>query len=68
MRLIPPCPPAKKPASGGPDPYGGKRNGFGLTYKVNDTFSVDVRYYDTDTHAFGDNYESRVGLSLKSNF
>lgn len=41
---------------------------FGPTYKVNDTFSVDVRYYDTDTHEFGDNYESRVVLSLKSNF
>lgn len=37
----------------------------GVLYKLTDRLSADVRYYDTDGHEFGDNYESRVVGALK---
>jgi uncharacterized protein (TIGR02001 family) len=40
----------------------------GVSYAVNDVFGLDLRYHDTDEHAFGDIYESRVVLSLKAEF
>lgn len=38
----------------------------GLGYAITDNFGVDVRYWDTDEHSFGDIYDERVVLSLKA--
>lgn len=42
---------------------------LGVTYAVNSTVSLDVRYYDTDEHKFyGDAGKSRVVAALKATF
>jgi uncharacterized protein (TIGR02001 family) len=38
--------------------------GYALTSKV----GLDLRYWDTDVHGFGDIYKSRVALSVKATF
>lgn len=40
----------------------------GGTFALTDTFGLDVRYYDTDEHEFGDIYDGRVVASLKATF
>ncbi len=40
----------------------------GGTFALTDTFGLDVRYYDTDEHGFGDIYDGRVVASLKATF
>lgn len=41
---------------------------IGAAYQLTDNLAVDVRYHDTDEHAFGEVYESRVVGSLKAVF
>ena len=41
---------------------------LGVGYALNDAVGLDLRYYDTDEHRFGDLYESRVVLGLKAAF
>lgn len=41
---------------------------FGPTYKATERVSVDLRYYDTDRHELGSNYDSRVVLGVKTLF
>lgn len=41
---------------------------LGGTVALNETFGLDIRYWDTDEHDFGDIYESRVVASLKAVF
>ncbi|HCW50371.1 MAG TPA: hypothetical protein DGP25_10535 [Brevundimonas sp.] len=40
----------------------------GVAYQLTRTLAVDVRYHDTDEHAFGDSYGSRAVASLKAVF
>jgi uncharacterized protein (TIGR02001 family) len=40
----------------------------GITYAINDHTSLDLRYWDTDQHAVGDIYQSRVVAALKATF
>lgn len=41
---------------------------LGAAYALTDTLAVDVRYHDTDEHAFGDIYGARAVASLKAVF
>lgn len=41
---------------------------MGAAYQLTDNLAVDVRYHDTDEHAFGEVYERRVVGSLKAVF
>ncbi len=41
---------------------------LGVGYALNDHVGFDLRYHDTDEHSFGDIYDSRVVLSVKSTF
>jgi|GEM_PF-736608 len=41
---------------------------FGPSYQATESLAVDLRYYDTDAHDLGSNYEGRVVLSLKAAF
>jgi uncharacterized protein (TIGR02001 family) len=40
----------------------------GVTYAINDHTSLDLRYWDTNTHASGDIYQSRVVAAIKATF
>lgn len=40
----------------------------GAGYAITDNIGVDVRYHDTDEHAFGKIYDSRVVASIKATF
>jgi uncharacterized protein (TIGR02001 family) len=40
----------------------------GITYSINEHTSLDVRYWDTNKHASGDIYQSRVVASIKATF
>lgn len=40
----------------------------GVTYAINDHTSLDLRYWDTNKHAAGDIYDSRVVAALKAMF
>lgn len=40
----------------------------GLTQKFGDHLSGDLRWYDTDGHAFGDNYEGRLVAGITATF
>nr|WP_233171634.1 TorF family putative porin [Dyella sp. ASV21] len=41
---------------------------LGVTWAINSHTSLDVRYWDTDTHGSGDIYHTRVVASLKATF
>ena len=41
---------------------------LGLGYAVNDHIGLDLRYWDTDQHGFGDIYKSRVVVGVKATF
>jgi uncharacterized protein (TIGR02001 family) len=41
---------------------------LGLARQLTDNLTLDVRYHDTDEHAFGDIYGSRAVVSLKAAF
>lgn len=41
---------------------------LGVARQLTDNLAVDVRYHDTDEHAFGDIYGSRAVVSLKAAF
>ena len=41
---------------------------LGVAYALTSNVSVDVRYWDTDKHSFGDNYGSRGVVTLKATF
>lgn len=41
---------------------------LGASYAITDHASLDVRYWDTDQHSFGDIYDSRVVATLKGVF
>ena len=41
---------------------------LGGTYALNDKFSLDIRYWDTDEHSFGQVYHSRVAATIKAAF
>lgn len=41
---------------------------LGATYAITDHASIDVRYWDTDEHKFGDIYSSRIVATLKGVF
>jgi uncharacterized protein (TIGR02001 family) len=41
---------------------------LGAAYRLTDRLALDLRYHDTDEHAFGDVYESRAVASLKATF
>ena len=41
---------------------------LGVTYAINKTVSLDVRYWDTDVHDFGQVYHARVIGTLKATF
>ncbi|QYF87241.1 TorF family putative porin [Brevundimonas sp. PAMC22021] len=41
---------------------------LGVAYQLTDTLVLDGRYYDTDEHAFGAVYDSRVVASIKAVF
>jgi uncharacterized protein (TIGR02001 family) len=40
----------------------------GVTYAINEHTSLDLRYWDTNTHASGDIYQSRVVAAIKATF
>ncbi len=40
----------------------------GVTYALTDKFSLDLRYWDTDEHSFGQIYHSRAVASIKAAF
>ncbi|HAC00246.1 TorF family putative porin [Brevundimonas naejangsanensis] len=40
----------------------------GAAYALTDTLAIDVRYYDTDQHDFGDVYGSRAVVALRAAF
>lgn len=50
--------------------YAGDYNtwNLGLGYAFNDKVGIDVRYHDTDEHGYGDIYDSRAVVSLKTVF
>ena len=41
---------------------------LGVGYALNDKLTLDVRYWDTSEHDFGEIYKSRVAVSLKAAF
>ncbi len=41
---------------------------LGVAYALNDKLSLDLRYWDTDVHEWGNIYDSRVAVSLKASF
>lgn len=41
---------------------------LGVGYALTSKFGVDLRYWDTNEHGFGQIYNSRVALSLKASF
>ncbi|WP_338574978.1 TorF family putative porin [Brevundimonas olei] len=41
---------------------------LGAAYQLTDHLALDVRYFDTDEHDFGDAYDSRAVASLKAVF
>jgi uncharacterized protein (TIGR02001 family) len=41
---------------------------LGATYALTDKLSLDVRYWDTDEHSFGQVYNSRVAATIKAAF
>lgn len=41
---------------------------LGVSYALNDHVGFDLRYHDTDEHGFGDIYDSRVVLGVKTTF
>lgn len=41
---------------------------LGGTYALTDKIGIDVRYWDTDQHGFGEPYGSKGVVSLKANF
>ncbi|MDP9104211.1 MAG: TorF family putative porin [Pseudomonadota bacterium] len=40
----------------------------GVTYALTDHIGIDLRYYDTDSHSFGEVYKSRAVVALKATF
>lgn len=40
----------------------------GARYAVTPTIAADLRWYDTDAHAFGDNYDGRVVAAVTKSF
>ncbi len=40
----------------------------GATYAITDHVGIDLRYYDTDQHGFGDPYKARGVVALKATF
>lgn len=41
---------------------------LGVGFALNDHIGLDVRYWDTDEHGFGDIYDSRVVAGIKATF
>lgn len=41
---------------------------LGVSYAINDTFGIDVRYHDTDVHAWGSIFGDRVAVTLTAGF
>jgi len=41
---------------------------LGAAYQLTDNLALDLRYFDTDEHDFGDAYDSRAVVSLKAFF
>lgn len=41
---------------------------LGATYMITDHASIDLRYWDTGSHDFGDIYDSRFAVTLKGTF
>jgi uncharacterized protein (TIGR02001 family) len=41
---------------------------LGVGYAINPHLGVDLRYWDTDHHGFGNIYDSRAVLGLKATF
>ena len=40
----------------------------GGTYAITDKVGLDLRYWDTDRHEFGNTYDSKIVASIKANF
>jgi uncharacterized protein (TIGR02001 family) len=64
----PPCPPT---AAGCAGPYGDLTSvdwSLGGAYALTDHIGLDLRYSDTDAHALGGAYHTRIGLSARASF
>jgi uncharacterized protein (TIGR02001 family) len=56
---------AERSADGGAD-Y--KAWNLGMKHKLADAFAIDLRWYDTDSHELGDNYDGRLVAAATYSF
>ena len=41
---------------------------LGVKHNLSERWAIDARWYDTDSHALGDNYDGRLVGALSFNF